>query len=81
MVNFVVNEKRSRDKYFRYTFANKLPNNGVLIVRKQGDEREKRKRNSNLRFRVLGVTFNWSFKAFRVKFLVSRPIFSGVCVA
>lgn len=54
-----------------------------LIARKQGDEREreKRKRNSNLRFRVLGVTFNWSFKAFRVKFLVSRPIFSGVCVA
>ena len=32
----------------------------------------------NLRLRVVGVTFSCSFKALRVKFLVSRAMFSGV---
>lgn len=45
MVNFVVNEKRSRDKYFRYTFANKLPNNGVFNSAKaRWRERERKEK-------------------------------------
>ena len=35
----------------------------------------------HLRFRALGVTFNCNLRALRVKFLVSRAMFSGVCVA
>lgn len=35
----------------------------------------------HLRFRVLGVTFNCNLRALKVKFLVSRAMFSGVCVA
>lgn len=39
------------------------------------------KKEIHLRFRVLGVTFNCNLRALRVKFLVSRAMFSGVCVA